>query len=93
MLLSRRLNPEAANHKLETLVRHLALDSEGTFHRALYDAEMAGRVWLATLERIAALTGLESVPFALAQSLCSATKPKVKALLQAAALSPQAPPA
>jgi DNA polymerase-3 subunit epsilon len=83
MLLSRRLIEGAANHKLQTLVRHLKLDSQGTFHRALYDAEMAGRVWLALLDRIVEQTGLEAVPFGLADSLCKATKPKVKSLLQA----------
>ena len=87
MLLSRRMNQGAANHKLETLVRHLNLDVEGTFHRALYDAEMAGRVWLAMLDQIRAQTELVAVPFDLANQLCKATKGKVNSLLQAHALS------
>jgi len=87
MLLSRRLIQDAKNHKLETLVRHLNIEADGTFHRALYDAEMAGKVWLAMLERISVQTELASVPFDLANKLCKASKTKVNSLLQAYALS------
>lgn len=82
MLLSRRMIPEAANHKLETLVRHLGIEAEGAFHRALYDAEMAGRIWLAMLERIAEQAELDAVPFDLADKLCKASKPAVGSLLK-----------
>lgn len=87
MLLSRRMNPDAINHKLETLVRHLGIESGGTFHRALYDAEMAGMVWLAMLERISSQTGIGPVSFDLANAMCKASKSKAAALLQAYALS------
>jgi len=83
MLLSRRLNPEAKNHKLETLVRHLGIESDGTFHRALYDAEMAGKVWLSMLERIAAQAELAAVPFELTDTLCKASRAKAASLIQA----------
>ncbi len=83
MLLSRRMIQDAKNHKLETLVRHLNLKVEGTFHRALYDAEMAGKVWLAMLEQISIQTERGKVPFDLANKLCKASKGKVNALLQA----------
>lgn len=86
MLLSRRILQDAANHKLETLVRHLCIEAEGAFHRALYDAEMAGKIWLAMLEQIAVQAELDSVSFDLADKLCKAPKPKVKSLLQACAL-------
>jgi len=82
MLLSRRVLQDAANHKLETLVRHLNIQADGAFHRALYDAEMAGKIWLAMLEQIAEQARLDAVPFDLADKLCKATKPKVKSLLQ-----------
>ena len=82
MLLSRRLIQDAANHRLETLVRHLNIQTEGAFHRALYDAEMAGKIWLAMLERIAELADLDTVPFDLANKLCKASKTKVNSLLQ-----------
>lgn len=93
MLLSRRLVSDAPNHKLETLVRHLHLETEGAFHRALYDAEMAGRVWLALLDRIAARTELDAVPFELAVKLCKAGKARVDSLLEDHARSGKQTPA
>lgn len=87
MLLARRLIQDARNHKLETLVRHLGIQTEGTFHRALYDAEMAGRVWLAMLERISVQTEIVSVPFCLTTRLCKASKTAVDSLLRSGALS------
>jgi len=83
MLLSRRLNLEAKNHKLETLVRHLGIESDGTFHRALYDAEMAGKVWLSMLDQIAVQAELAVVPFELTDKLCKASKAKAGSLIQA----------
>lgn len=85
MLLARRMVPDAPNHKLETLVRHLDIDVEGAFHRALYDAEMAGKVWLAMLDRISQQTEIDAVPFELADRICKAGKAKVGALLKACA--------
>jgi len=41
MLLSRRLYPQAPNHKLGTLVDYHGLPRTGVAHRALADAEMA----------------------------------------------------
>lgn len=41
LLLSRRLYPEAPNHKLGTLVDYHGLPRTGEAHRALADAEMA----------------------------------------------------
>jgi len=40
LLLSRRLFPEAPNHKLATLVQYQNLPNDGVVHRALADAEM-----------------------------------------------------
>jgi len=48
MLVSRRLYPHAANHKLGTLAEYHRLPRTGAAHRALADAEMAA----ALLERI-----------------------------------------
>jgi len=39
LLLARRLFPQASNHKLQTLVNLLSLPTQGTYHRALADAE------------------------------------------------------
>ena len=44
LLLSRRLYPQAPNHKLGTLVTFHHLPSSGRAHRALADAEMAAHL-------------------------------------------------
>ena len=46
LLLSRRLYPEAANHKLGTLARFHGITPTGRAHRALADAEMTADLWL-----------------------------------------------
>lgn len=46
MLLSRRLYPEAPNHRLGTLVSWHGIEPAGRAHRALADAEMAAQLWL-----------------------------------------------
>lgn len=55
VLLSRRLYPEAPNHKLGTLATHLHLVREGRAHRALSDvlvtAELLGRIQADLLDR------------------------------------------
>ncbi len=49
--MGRRLYPQLPNHRLETLARHLlgALPPGQNLHRALDDARLAARVWLAML--------------------------------------------
>lgn len=55
VLLSRRLYPEAPNHKLGTLAAHLRLEREGRAHRALSDvlvtAGLLGRIQADLLDR------------------------------------------
>ena len=55
VLLSRRLYPEAPNHKLGTLAVHLHLEREGRAHRALSDvlvtAGLLGRIQADLLDR------------------------------------------
>lgn len=46
LLLSRRLVPEAPNHKLATLVSTLRLPATGRYHRALADAEATANLFL-----------------------------------------------
>ena len=46
MLISRRVYPDAPNHKLETLVRYKSLKTDGVHHRALADAEMTAHLWI-----------------------------------------------
>ena len=82
MLSSRRLYPEAPNHKLETLVRYKNLKTDGVHHRALADAEMTAHLWLQMIEDIRNFYGLRSVPFGLMQQLCKIPKKKVPEFMQ-----------
>lgn len=77
MLSSRRLYPEAPNHKLETLVRYKNLKTDGVHHRALADAEMTAHLWIRMIEDIRYTYGLQTVPFGLMQQLCKTPKKKV----------------
>lgn len=49
MLTARRIYPDAPSHRLETLVGHLRLRTDGVFHRALSDAEMTAQLWTAMI--------------------------------------------
>jgi DNA polymerase-3 subunit epsilon len=82
MLSSRRLYPEAPNHKLETLVRYKKLKTDGVHHRALADAEMTAHLWIRMIEDIRNNYGLQSVPFSLMQQLCKVPKKKVPEFMQ-----------
>lgn len=77
LLAARRLYPAAPNHKLGTLVRYKALPNDGTFHRALADAEMTAHLWLAMLEDIAQNHGVGDLSFALMQRLTKVAKGSV----------------
>lgn len=52
LLLSRRLYPDAANHKLGTLARLHGITPTGRAHRALADAEMAAGLWLRIVQDV-----------------------------------------
>jgi DNA polymerase-3 subunit epsilon len=77
LLTSRRIYPEAPNHKLATLVRYKNLKTDGVHHRALADAEMTAHLWMRLIEDIKRATGLDSVPFELIQKLSAIPKSKV----------------
>jgi DNA polymerase-3 subunit epsilon len=69
MLLARRVFQQAPNHKLSTLVEYTNIQTDGTFHRALYDSEMTAKIWMEMLARIQRGYQLSSVPFALVEKL------------------------
>ncbi len=46
LLLSRRLFPEAPNHRLGTLVEWHGITATGRAHRAMADAEVTAELWL-----------------------------------------------
>lgn len=52
LLLSRRLFPQAPNHKLATLVRALGLPSAGRYHRALADAECTAHLFIRLQQQV-----------------------------------------
>ncbi|WP_051554338.1 3'-5' exonuclease [Desulfobulbus elongatus] len=83
VLASRRLFPGSPNHKLATLVRHLGIRTDGTFHRALADAEMTGQLWIAMTDLLRGRYHLEEVPFALIQALTRIARSKVDRFIRA----------
>ncbi|ABM03661.1 DNA polymerase III, epsilon subunit [Psychromonas ingrahamii 37] len=70
MLLARRVLRDAPNHKLGTLVDYLNIQTEGVYHRALFDSEMTANVWLAMINKIQQHYKMKTIPFALMQKLC-----------------------
>jgi DNA polymerase-3 subunit epsilon len=81
MLTARRVYPHAPNHRLETLIRYCGISPAGAFHRALADAEMTGRLWIAMLAEIQTRYGISRTPFDLMQQLAAISKAKVPAYL------------
>jgi len=82
VLAARRLYPEAPNHKLATMVRHLGIFTDGTFHRALADAEMTGHLWIAMTDLLRDRYQLDEVPFPLMQDLTRIGRAKVDRFLR-----------
>jgi DNA polymerase-3 subunit epsilon len=79
MLAARRVFPDAPNHRLATLVQYCGIKTDGVFHRALADAEMTGRLWLAMLEAISSGYGIDNLSFDALCELCRTPKAKVGA--------------
>ena len=82
MLAARRVYPNVPNHKLGTLVQYCRIDNDGTFHRALADAEMTGNLWVAMIDEIKGSFGINRVSFELMQKLSRITKAKAPAFLE-----------
>jgi DNA polymerase-3 subunit epsilon len=81
MLIARRLYPDAPNHKLGTLVRYKSLPNDGTFHRALADAEMTAHLWLRMMDDIKQKHAFEVIPFNVMQKLSRTSKQTVSDFL------------
>ena len=77
LLSARRIYQDAPNHKLETLVRYKNIKTDGTYHRALADAEMTAHLWLRMMADIKSEYGLKQVSFQLMQQLGKVPKKKV----------------
>lgn len=82
LLVSRRINLDAPSHSLGNLVNQLELSEEGSFHRALFDAQMTAKLWLHMLAQINETYGIKQVPFALMQQIACTPKKQVAKILQ-----------
>lgn len=81
MLISRRVYPDAPDHKLGTLVRYKRLPNDGTFHRALADAEMTAHLWLGMLNEIREQHSFAGISFRVMQKLSRIPKRTAPAFL------------
>ncbi|MDO6684186.1 MULTISPECIES: 3'-5' exonuclease [unclassified Agarivorans] len=82
MLLSRRLFPDAPNHKLGSLVAYNDIENDGVFHRALADSEMTAKLWNCLLEQLANQYHLDQPSFSLMQQISSKSKANVASFLR-----------
>jgi DNA polymerase III subunit epsilon len=81
LLVSRRLYPQAPNHKLGSLVDYHHLPRTGAAHRALADAEMAAALLGRILQDLRVRYGVARPDHALLMALQCCTKPGVPALM------------
>ncbi len=81
MLLARRIYQEAPNHKLGTLVDYRNIKHEGVFHRALADAQMTAKLWLAMLDDMGERYQCWDAPFSFIEKVSRAPKKSVGKLL------------
>ena len=81
LLVSRRININAPNHQLSTLVNYKNLASEGSFHRALFDAQMTAKLWLCMLDDIQNQIKHDYVPFELVKKIAKTPKKNIPTLL------------
>lgn len=80
LLLARRVFQDAPSYSLGKLIRYLGIKTSGEFHRALFDAQVTAKLWLALLEEIQQKTQLDSVPFVLIEKIVKTPKKSVSAL-------------
>ena len=80
LLIARRLIPNAPTHKLGDLVRFKQIENDGTFHRALADAEMTAKLWLLMLDELAE-QGVSTPSITLMQKISRTNKSAIPALL------------
>jgi DNA polymerase III subunit epsilon len=83
MLMARRVYQSAPNHQLSTLVNYTNIQSDGSFHRALYDAEMTAKLWLVMIGDVTHKNSRNSFSFLQAQQLTRTAKKDVNKLVQA----------
>ena len=69
--VARRIYPRAPNHKLSTLADYVDIPMQGTFHRALADADLTARIFVTMCGDIRARYGIRSLSVALLERLQS----------------------
>ena len=82
LLLSRRIFPEAPNHKLGTLVRMLRLPAVERFHRALADAEATAHLLLRIRQELQQRFRLTAVSHELLIAIQSASRSQLEECIQ-----------
>jgi len=82
LLLSRRLFPQAINHRLGTLVQTLGLPRTGNFHRALADAEATAHLLLRLLHELRSRYGVAEPGDTLLRLLQKAKTSQVEAVIR-----------
>ncbi len=87
LLASRRIFQSAVNHQLSTLIKHIDIKPGGQYHRALFDAQMTAKLWMAILADIDNRYGLSQVSFAQLARLQKTSKKDVNKVLQKMASS------
>lgn len=87
MLVARRVYPSAKNHKLGTLVKYCEIFTDGTFHRALADAEMTGRLWISMVNHVEDVYGIRGISFTLMQQLSRVSKAQAPSFLEKRAIT------
>jgi len=63
-------------------VQHCCIPNEGTFHRALADADMTARLWILLLENLKRQYDLDPVSFGFMQRLMKANRKKPELFLE-----------
>ncbi len=81
LLVSRRIYQDAPNHKLGTLIHYKNIAVDGSFHRALFDAEMTAELWLVMLNDITERYGIDNIPFSLIKRIAKTPKAQIGKLL------------
>lgn len=81
VLLARRVFQSAPSYSLGNLVSHLGIESTGGFHRALYDAQMTAKLWMALYEEIQRQVKNPTLTFALIQKMVKTPKKSIAKLL------------
>ncbi|WP_283132446.1 3'-5' exonuclease [Enterovibrio norvegicus] len=81
MLIARRLIQDAPTHKLGDLVRFKHIENDGVFHRALADAQMTAKLWMAMIEELEQ-QGVFDPSFKLMQTISKTSKGAMRGLLE-----------